>query len=243
MEAPFKLANARLDYSFCSEIQRGWVPLFCREFADVGDKGPFTVSLLRREITKDAFHRNREREKERERKKGLFSFHIRRRQSTDGPFRLPELGLRRFLKFRFRIQLRFQNIWDSYRILVNPTPGIRQIIQSRALGHFQGFVKSFLGCSTGRWAILQLLCSQARRKLKEELFKKNKQNLQKQPNAGRCMWERKLSEIDNRKVTFWCDNSDWSICSVALLVVHVANHNGSWNICPPAQKNWIICCD
>ena len=130
-----------------------------------------------------------EREKERERKKGLFSFHIRRRQSTDGPFRLPELGLRRFLKFRFRIQLRFQNIWDSYRILVNPTPGIRQIIQSRALGHFQGFVKSFLGCSTGRWAILQLLCSQARRKLKEELLKKNKQNLQKQPNAGRCSYE------------------------------------------------------
>ena len=45
-------------------------------------------------------------------------------------------------------------------------------LQSTALGHFQGFVKSFLGCSTGRWAILQLLCSQARRKLKEELFKK-----------------------------------------------------------------------
>ena len=42
-------------------------------------------------------------------------------------------------------------------------------VQSTALGHFQGFVKSFLGSSTGRWAILQLLGSQARKKLKELL--------------------------------------------------------------------------
>ena len=33
-------------------------------------------------------------------------------------------GLRRFLKLRFRLQLRFQNIFDSYQFLGNPTPGI-----------------------------------------------------------------------------------------------------------------------
>ena len=45
--------------------------LFFVEFADGRDKGPFTVSLLRREITKDAFHRNREREREREKERAF----------------------------------------------------------------------------------------------------------------------------------------------------------------------------
>ena len=74
MEAPFKLANARLDYSFCSEIQRGWVPLFCR---------------IRRRGRQRAFHgftspeRERERESDykrcfsqEEKERELLRFHI-----------------------------------------------------------------------------------------------------------------------------------------------------------------------
>ena len=44
-------------------------------------------------------------------------------------------------------------------------------VQSAAF-NFQGFVKSLLGSSAGWMAILQLLCSQARRKLLKELLKK-----------------------------------------------------------------------
>ena len=45
-------------------------------------------------------------------------------------------------------------------------------IQSAELSLFLGFVKSYLGSSAGRWAILQLLCSQARIKLQEEVLNK-----------------------------------------------------------------------
>ena len=50
-------------------------------------------------------------------------------------------------------------------------------LQSAALGHFQGSVKSFLGTSTGWMAIPQLLGSQARRKLREELLKQEGNSL------------------------------------------------------------------
>ena len=45
-------------------------------------------------------------------------------------------------------------------------------LQRAALGLSQGFVISFLESSTGGWAMLQLLCSQAREKLQEELLEK-----------------------------------------------------------------------
>ena len=49
------------------------------------------------------------------------------------------------------------------------------------------FCHIFLGSSTGWWAVLQLLCCQARNKSQEELLKKNKQNLSDRPNAGCCI--------------------------------------------------------
>ena len=45
-----------------------------------------------------------------------------------------------------------------------------------ALGCFQGFVKCFLGNSTGWWAKIQLQCSQATYKLREELLSKINRN-------------------------------------------------------------------
>ena len=45
-------------------------------------------------------------------------------------------------------------------------------VQSVSIARYQGLAKSYCGSSLGRWAILQLLCSQARRKLKEEFPKK-----------------------------------------------------------------------
>ena len=45
-------------------------------------------------------------------------------------------------------------------------------LQSVALCCFQGFIKSFLGNSTRRWAIIQLWCSQAIYKLWKELLRK-----------------------------------------------------------------------
>ena len=48
------------------------------------------------------------------------------------------------------------------------------------------FCQIFLGISTGWWAVLQLLCCQARNEFQEELLKQNKQNLSDRPNAGRC---------------------------------------------------------
>ena len=60
-------------------------------------------------------------------------------------------------------------------------------VQGPVLGLFQGLVKSFLSNSTGKWTILQLLCSQARKKLWKQISaKKNKQNLSNQANAGPC---------------------------------------------------------
>ena len=50
----------------------------------------------------------------------------------------------------------------------------------------QRFCQIFLGISTGWWAVLQLLCCQARHEFQEELLKQNKQNLSDRPNAGRC---------------------------------------------------------
>ena len=60
------------------------------------------------------------------------------------------------------------------------------MLQRAAVGQTQGFVKRFLESSTGWWAILQLLCSQARNILHEELLKRNKQNLNVRPIAARC---------------------------------------------------------
>ena len=45
-------------------------------------------------------------------------------------------------------------------------------LQSASIAWSQGLLDSLCGSSPGRWAILQLLCSQARRKLKEEPLKK-----------------------------------------------------------------------
>ena len=45
-------------------------------------------------------------------------------------------------------------------------------IQSASIARFQGLVKSVCISSSDRWAILQLLCSQARRQLQEELQQK-----------------------------------------------------------------------
>ena len=50
-------------------------------------------------------------------------------------------------------------------------------VQRVALGRFQGFIKSFLGSTDGRWAILQLQCSQAIFTLQKELPRKSTQNL------------------------------------------------------------------
>ena len=63
-----KLANARPDYCFCSEIPRGWAPLSILlfvEFADGRggrDKGPLTVSLLQTERLQKMLFTGRERE-------------------------------------------------------------------------------------------------------------------------------------------------------------------------------------
>ena len=59
------------------------------------------------------------------------------------------------------------------------------IVQRAALCLSQGFVISFLESSTGRWAMLQLLCSQSREKLRGELLeKKKKQNLRDRPSTA-----------------------------------------------------------
>ena len=50
----------------------------------------------------------------------------------------------------------------------------------------QRFCQIFHGISTGWWAVLQLLCCQAKNEFQEELLKHNKQNLLDRPNAGRC---------------------------------------------------------
>ena len=47
--------------------------------------------------------------------------------------------------------------------------GIITPLQSASIAQSQGLLDSFCQSSPGRWAILQLLCSQARRKLLEEL--------------------------------------------------------------------------
>ena len=46
------------------------------------------------------------------------------------------------------------------------------MVQSAAIARSQGLVKRYCGSSSGRWAILQLMCSQARRKLQEGLPQK-----------------------------------------------------------------------
>ena len=45
-------------------------------------------------------------------------------------------------------------------------------VQSASTARSQGLVKHYCGSFPSRWAILQLLCSQARRKLQEELLQK-----------------------------------------------------------------------
>ena len=55
-----------------------------------------------------------------------------------------------------------------------------------ALGLTQGFVISFHVNSTGRWAILLLLSSQASNKMLGELLKTNVQNLCVRPSVPRC---------------------------------------------------------
>ena len=59
-------------------------------------------------------------------------------------------------------------------------------LQRAALGQSQGLVKSLPESSTGWSAILQLLCSQTRNNLQEELLKRNKQNLGDGPSAAGC---------------------------------------------------------
>ena len=54
----------------------------------------------------------------------------------------------------------------------------RYKVQSASNARSQGLVKSFCGSSPGQWAILQLLCSQVRRKLQDELPKKILPNLE-----------------------------------------------------------------
>ena len=53
-----------------------------------------------------------------------------------------------------------------------PTPS--NIVQIASIARSQGLVKSYCRCSPGhgRWAILQLMCSQAQRKFQEELSQK-----------------------------------------------------------------------
>ena len=60
------------------------------------------------------------------------------------------------------------------------------LIQRGALGLTQGFVISFHVNSTGRWAILLLLSSQASNKMLGELLKTNVQNLYVRPSAPLC---------------------------------------------------------
>ena len=55
-------------------------------------------------------------------------------------------------------------------------------------GLAQGFAESFYTSSTGRLAILQLLSSQERKKMVEELLKRNKQNLNVRPSGARCIY-------------------------------------------------------
>ena len=76
-------------------------------------------------------------------------------------------------------------------------------LQRAALGRTQGFVKSLLQSSTGRWAMIQLLCSQAKEKLQEELLKRNKHNLYVRPSAARCTSSSCINYdhiIENRQV-------------------------------------------
>ena len=86
--------------------------------------------------------------------------------------------------------------------------------QSGALGLTQGFVTCFPESSTGWLAIPQLLCSQAKNKLHEELLKRNKRNLNVRPSAPLCrsgsfsrnliqdFWETPLREWDKNCIQF-----------------------------------------
>ena len=62
----------------------------------------------------------------------------------------------------------------------------RNRLYRAALGVTQGFVDIFLESSTGRWAVLQLLYSQARVSVQEELLKRNEQNLFVRSKAALC---------------------------------------------------------
>ena len=60
-------------------------------------------------------------------------------------------------------------------------------VQRAPLGLTEGFAKSFYASSTGRLALLQLLCSQERKKMVEEFLKRNIQNLNVRPSGARCI--------------------------------------------------------
>ena len=68
-----------------------------------------------------------------------------------------------------------------------PHPCMRAyVLQRGAVGLTQGFVISFHVNSTGRWAILLLLSSQASNKMLGKLLKANEQNLYVRPSAPLC---------------------------------------------------------
>ena len=62
----------------------------------------------------------------------------------------------------------------------------KSAIQRAPLGLTQGFAISFYTSSTGQLALLQLLSSQERKKMVEELLERNKQNLNVRPSGARC---------------------------------------------------------
>ena len=105
----------------------------------------------------------------------------------DGPHRPPAAGLVAFLRvggdFGLCDSIGSGKAADSNVMLEDVRFNVGQIcprtevVQRVALGRFQGFIKSFLGSSTGQMAILQLQCSQARLKLQKELPRKSKQNI------------------------------------------------------------------
>ena len=59
-------------------------------------------------------------------------------------------------------------------------------VQRVALVLTQGLAKCLHESSTGHWAMLTLLSSQAMGKQREELLKRNKQNLYDRPSAALC---------------------------------------------------------
>ena len=97
---------------------------------------------------------------------------------------------------------------------------IHMELQSASIAWSQGFLDSFCGSSPGRWTIFQLLCSQARRKLHEELTQKHSSKPCDRAIDALCSWLvaicdirlSPLSRLPYGKITLTLD-IEWQQCN------------------------------